>query len=83
VYSRELDGEVLTFGASGWTYEETFVLFDHQTESMWYHLRNTGGMTCIAGHYQDRFLAELASQKRRWPSWFADHPHTKYWRYWP
>ena len=41
VYSRTIDGEVLTLAPSGWTYGELsfdslFVLVDKETESMWY-----------------------------------------------
>ena len=41
VYSREIDDEVLTLAASGWTYGEnagrsTFVLADKETGSMWF-----------------------------------------------
>jgi hypothetical protein len=81
VYSREIDGEVLTFASSGWTYRLTFVLYDHQTESLWYHLEGTDGLTCISGTYADRFLPELGSVKTRWSTWFHDHPETRYWNY--
>lgn len=41
VYSREIDGEVLTLAASGWTYGQnasrsTFVLADKETRSLWF-----------------------------------------------
>ena len=41
VYSREIDGKILTLAASGWTYGEaaflsTFVLVDKETESLWF-----------------------------------------------
>ena len=41
VYSRQLDEEVLTLAASGWTYGQnrassTFVLVDKETESLWF-----------------------------------------------
>ena len=39
MYSREIDGEILTLSAGGWTYGRTFVLFDYETESLWYHLQ--------------------------------------------
>lgn len=82
MYSRELDGTALTFGASGWTYRNTFVLYDHQTESMWYHLEGTHGMTCISGVHADRFLPELGAMKMPWNQWFAAKPETKYWAFW-
>ena len=41
VYSRQINGDVLTLAASGWTYGEdafysTFVLMDKETESLWF-----------------------------------------------
>ncbi len=75
MYSREIDGEVLTLAASGWTYRNTFVLYDHQTESLWYHIGEEG-LTCIAGFYADRQLPEITSQVTRWKRWKAEHEGT-------
>ncbi len=77
MYSREIDGRVLTLSASGWTYLDTFVLYDYETESLWYHLENTDGLTCISGEYQDRQLIEYTSTFTRWKRWVRDHPTTK------
>ena len=38
MYSRELDGTVLTLAASGWTYQSTFVLYDREL-SLYPHFR--------------------------------------------
>lgn len=79
MYSREIDGQVLTFSASGWTYDRTFVLYDCETESLWYHFEkspNGSGLTCISGHYADAFLPELTSVRTRWSTWVAGHPNT-------
>ena len=78
MYSREIDGQVLTLSASGWTYDYTFVLFDYETESLWYHLEGTDGLTCISGVYADRKLDEFASTKTRWNTWKASHPESKF-----
>lgn len=78
VYSRVIDGEVLTFAASGWTYDDTFVLYDHQTESLWYHLSGEESMTCVDGVYKDRKLPELTSALTRWNNWLEDFPATKF-----
>ena len=82
MYSRELNGEVLTFAASGWTYRRTFVLVDNQTESMWYPIHNSGGLTSIAGPHKGSFFPTLAITKSRWSSWVTDHPQTKFWKHW-
>jgi hypothetical protein len=78
VYSREIDDRVLTLSASGWTYDFTFVLYDYETESLWYHLPGEDGLTCINGEFADRKLAEIQSSKTRWNTWKADNPDTKY-----
>ena len=77
MYSREIDDKVLTLSANGWTYKNTFVLFDYETESLWYHLPGTDGLTSIGGVYKDRKLEELFSVKTRWKDWVASHPDTK------
>ena len=81
MYSREIDGQVLTLSASGWTYRNTFVLYDWETESMWYHLEGTDKLTCIAGVYADRELPEFGATVTRWNLWKADHPRTGFVRY--
>jgi hypothetical protein len=78
VYSREIDGQVLTLSSSVWTYRNTFVLFDYETETMWYHLPGDTGLTGISGVYRDRKLEELESAHVRWSVWFADHPESGY-----
>jgi len=81
VYSREIDGEILTLSASGWTYRRTFVLYDYETESMWYHLQGDDGLTCISGVYADRRLPELKSTVSRWSKWKADFPDSEFLKY--
>ena len=78
MYSRVIDGQILTLAASGWTFDFTFVLYDIGTESLWYHFEGEDGLTCIAGNYADRKLAELPSLKTRWSAWKAAHPTTKF-----
>jgi hypothetical protein len=82
VYSRQVLDRVLTLSASGWTYKGTFVLYDYETESLWYHLSGTDGLTCISGTYADMLLEEYVSTRTRWSDWFATHPDSKYLK-WP
>jgi hypothetical protein len=63
----------LTLSASGWTYEFTFVLFDYETESLWYHLPGENGLRCISGFYADDKLIEYESTQIRWSDWLAMH----------
>ena len=81
MYSRELNDAVLTLSASGWTYRNTFVLYDHQTETLWYHLDGTNGLTGISGPHEGAFLPELGSVSVPWSAWFATHPDSEYWLY--
>ena len=81
VYSREIDDKILTLSASGWTYDHTFVLFDYETESMWYHLPGQTGLTGISGVYADRVLPEFTSTMTRWNNWKAQNPETKMLKY--
>ena len=80
MYSLELEEDVnLTLAASGWTYRNLFVLADHRTESLWYHLDGTSALTCISGEYADRTLPELFSAKTPWRSWVSEHPTSRFW----
>jgi hypothetical protein len=81
VYSREIDGNVLTLSASGWTYNETFVLYDYETESLWYHMPGGNGLICINGVYADRYLFEYTSTMERWSAWFNKNPQTTFLKY--
>ncbi len=78
MYSREIDGQVLTLSASGWTYNFTFVLYDYETESLWYHLEGEDSLTCISGKWADRKLPELGAVVTRWREWKARYPETKF-----
>jgi hypothetical protein len=77
VYSREIDGEILTISASGWTYDRLFVLYDYETGSIWYQLPDTSALTCIAGHYEGRELSEIVSAFEPWNQWKSAFPQTK------
>ena len=81
MYSRGIDGKILTLSASGWTYRLTFVLYDYETESIWYHLPGEDGLTCIGGFYADRKLPELSSVFTRWNRWKADFPDSEVFTY--
>ncbi len=37
VFDREIDGDVLDFGTSGYLYQSSLVMYDRQTESLWTH----------------------------------------------
>ncbi len=78
--SRHLDDSILTLAASGWTYGSTFVLYDHETESMWFPLEDDQGVfhfKGIAGVHAGRVLETLPSTKTTWKNWVAQHPGSK------
>ena len=36
MYGRTKDGKIDEFGVSGYVYEDTFIIFDRRTESLWF-----------------------------------------------
>ena len=77
MYSRKIDDQVLTFAASGWTYNFLFVLYDFETGGLWYPIKTGAGPTCIGGKYADRTMPGLPSTQTYWSSWKKSHPTTK------
>ena len=75
MYSREIDGKVLTITPSGWTYKRTFVLVDGETGTLWYPDKN--GLKGIQGVYLNRRLPEIQSTDTRWSEWKNAYPQTK------
>lgn len=79
--SRDIDSTPLTLSASGWTYLTRFVLYDYETESLWFPFTETPGLTCISGFYADRHLQEFPSTLTEWFNWKAENHDTKYMKY--
>jgi hypothetical protein len=75
VYSREIDGQTLTLVPSGWTYRSTFVLYDRETETLWYPFRK--GLLGIQGKYFGRELEKLPATDTSWKKWMGKHPDSK------
>jgi len=74
-------GRELTFAPSGWLYDVTFVLYDHQTESLWYPHEDDDGViriTAIGGYYMGETIVELESETTKWVYWLRGHPDSKY-----
>ncbi len=76
--SREKNGDILTLAASGWTYFSTFVLYDHQTWTMWVPREGIRGLTGITGPLANGLLMYRPSVKTTWDEWVAGHPDSKY-----
>jgi hypothetical protein len=75
VYSRTIDGQKLTLAPSGWTYKNTFVLYDKETETLWYPYSD--GLRGIQGPYFNRWLPRISSEDTRWEKWQKRHPDSK------
>ena len=75
---REIDDEILTLSASGWTYFTRFVLYDYETESMWFPIESRPQLTCVSGTYADRALEKFEFEVTSWQAWRARHPDSKY-----
>lgn len=77
VHSRilKIDGEnrILVFGHEGVLYRQSFIMYDHLTDSKWNH--STG--LAMAGKLAGARLAILPSWVVRWEQWKTMHPHTK------
>ena len=75
MYSRQIDGRNLTLAPSGWTYNNTFVLYDKETGSLWYP--GEKGLMGIQGHYFNRLLPEIKSEDTNLGQWIDKHPQTR------
>jgi len=75
VYSREIDGRVLTLAPSGWTYKRTFVLYDNETGTLWYPYSK--GLMGIQGVYFQRWLPKISSADTTWRDWERKYPSSK------
>jgi hypothetical protein len=75
VYSRQIDGQILTLVPSGWTYESTFVLYDKETGTLWYPYRK--GLMGIQGKHFKRWLLKISSQDTRWEKWYKNYPNSR------
>lgn len=72
MYDRRLDGRVLRMGHAGMLYENSFVMYDHQTDSLWIHV--TG--EAFFGPLKGKKLAFIPSTVTTWEKWRERYPHT-------
>lgn len=76
IYDRTLDGEQLSFGTSGYCYQDKFVLYDRGTDSLWYPM--DGGLTAISGKLVGKVLRVIEPPNVvEWRQWRRQHPDTK------
>jgi hypothetical protein len=70
VYSRNVEGQVYTFGVSGRLYKSNVLLYDHQTESLWSQLLEKA----ISGKMAGKRLRKLPSSRTKWKTWKKRNP---------
>ncbi len=72
MYSRQIDGKTLTLSPSGWTYGNTFVLYDRETGTLWYPYAK--GLMGIQGTYYKRWLPRHPADDTTWEERTKRHP---------
>jgi hypothetical protein len=70
-----MDGNILTLVPSGWTYKNTFVLYDKESGSLWYPYRK--GLMGIQGKYFKQWLPKINSKDTKWRKWFKKYPDSQ------
>ena len=57
------------------------MLYDYETETLWYPLPGTRGLTGVAGPLKDKVLSELASVRSSWRDWLRKKTQAQHMRY--
>jgi hypothetical protein len=73
VYVRRVKDRVLDFNHRGWLYEESFTLYDYETDSLW--VQATG--KAVAGPLQGTQLERLPATQSTWQTWRRLHSDTR------
>ncbi len=73
MYARRVGDAVLDFDHRGWLYEESFLFYDHQTDSLW--VQATG--EAVHGPYRGTRLERLPATHTTWSRWRQWHPQTR------
>lgn len=71
-FDRRLDGQVLTFGVSGYLYYNNLVMYDHQTDTLWSQALGQA----LRGARRGQRLAMQPSILTTWEAWKDLHPGT-------
>ncbi len=73
VYNRFVDGQELSFRASGYLLHDNLVLIDHPTETLWSQLLGQG----IKGALKGSVLEVIPSTITSWGIWRDTYPETR------
>jgi len=72
VHSRIVDGRSLRFGHRGWLWNNAYINYDLETDSLWHH--QTGW--AMSGPLRGKSLARFPTVLVTWSAWQAEHPET-------
>ena len=72
VFSREVDGQTLTFGNTNALYQSDLVMYDHQTRSYWFQV----GGEAVVGTLSGARLEPLPLATMPWGEWRAPYLDT-------
>lgn len=76
MYGRDLDGEPVDFGTTGYTNNNVFVLYDRKTGSVWYPLSD-GTLDAVSGPKKGEKIEFIAKPEvMTLGEWQARHPDT-------
>ena len=87
MYARKVKDQTLDFGHRGWLYEESFLFYDYQTDSLWVQASGQA----VSGSFKGAQLDRLPATQTTWSEWRQLHPdtlvlsrpkqkNTRYWR---
>jgi hypothetical protein len=72
VFNRQIGGETLEFGVSGFLYNSNLVMYDREFFGLWPQLW-TGA---VSGRFSSQNLQVIPSQVTTWEDWLDNHPDT-------
>lgn len=83
VYEATVNGKSLTLVASGWTYHnghhDTFVLYDKETNSLWFPFAKDDFFVAVSGPLKGEKLKEMAPMKKtKFSKWKEKHEDAGY-----
>ena len=74
MYSREINGELHTFGVSGKLIMNVLVMYDHQTRTLWSQFLHRG----VEGELEGVELDVIPVTQTTWGAWKELYPDTKF-----
>lgn len=72
MYDRKFDDQVLDFGHAGILYQQSFVMYDKQTNSLWVHVSGRAEEGSLKGEK----LTLIPSTVTTWEDWRRRYPET-------